>query len=340
MKKKLIKLYEQVITNWPIKILSLAAAIVLAQIYRNSLLETRYISVPLVLENATDFVPVSDYPNNVQVELRGDINELPLIQKTQITAFIDLGRYKKAAQYTMPVQIRFHGTAQSTTPLETHVEPADVIVRLEKSLTKNIPIIPALNGTVADGYESDQVIMDPASVQIRGPQSHVEPVNNLSTEDISLHGQQTTLSGIATIKKTSKFISILGSNKVRYTVSIKEKQITKTYNNIPVTLFNLPSTVTLLSELPQISLQVEGSENFLKIWQPSGKIFTISGEKITKPGIYNLNVEATLDEPLKILNFSPKSIQVDIQQKITTDNIDPEFSTDFFPTNNLEKPRP
>ncbi len=57
----------RVLADWPAKVLSLCAALLLFFFYQLNRLENRPLSVPLEVKVGADFVPASQYPRSVRV---------------------------------------------------------------------------------------------------------------------------------------------------------------------------------------------------------------------------------------------------------------------------------
>ena len=67
--------FQKLIHNWPIKILAVAAALVLFLLNRISNLEERFFSVPVTLLVNEQYMPAAPYPHVVRVTLRGDARQ-------------------------------------------------------------------------------------------------------------------------------------------------------------------------------------------------------------------------------------------------------------------------
>lgn len=62
--------------NWLVKIVCLAFAVFLSQFYRGTLQDTRYMFVPLVLQNDGPLAPAEQYPGKIKVSVWGDANSI------------------------------------------------------------------------------------------------------------------------------------------------------------------------------------------------------------------------------------------------------------------------
>ena len=86
---KFKKAVDVLVENWPAKVLSLAFALVLAQFYKGSLLERKYLSVPLTIENASELVSGVTLPKTVKISLWGEAAGIASIREDDIAAYFD-----------------------------------------------------------------------------------------------------------------------------------------------------------------------------------------------------------------------------------------------------------
>jgi hypothetical protein len=68
--------FARLLDNWPIKVLSIAAAILLFLFHRMGMLEERFFSVPLEVQVNEQLIPAETYPQTVRVTLRGRSEEI------------------------------------------------------------------------------------------------------------------------------------------------------------------------------------------------------------------------------------------------------------------------
>jgi len=105
------KLLLKITEKWPVKVLSVAAALILSIFYRMNTIETRSFSAPLRLESSVSFIPASSYVQAVRVSIRGESGNIQPILEEDIETFIDLKKYTSEGLYRIPVQIRRTGSA-------------------------------------------------------------------------------------------------------------------------------------------------------------------------------------------------------------------------------------
>jgi len=208
--------------KWPVKILSLGAALLISYFYKMSTMETRFFSPPLLIESDNLLVPASSYTQDLKISLRGEKNSISQIREEDIEAYIDLNKYTSGDTPKIPVQIRKKGTALGIEPLEITVEPAVINIKLENKISREINITPSFSGAIAEGYEMSNPIYTPASANVEGPQSNVQALHELNTETIDLNGRYKDFSITLKIINNDPLIVIHGSKTIEYRAAIKQ----------------------------------------------------------------------------------------------------------------------
>jgi len=225
------ELFVKITEKWPVKILSLAAALLISFFYKMSTLETRFFSVPLHVESTDLLVPASSYPQMVKINLRGEKNSIFPILDEDIEAYIDLGKYTLENTYRIPVQIRKKGSVLGIEPLEITVEPADILIKLENKTSRTVDISPSFHGFIAEGYDMSSQIINPSSVTVEGPRSNVEALQEINTAEIDLDGRNKDFSILINIINNDPLIVIHGSRMIEYRATIKQiARETQVYN--------------------------------------------------------------------------------------------------------------
>jgi len=230
------KILAKIIEKWPAKVLSVAAALIIMIFYRMNTLETRFISVPLQIENDDALIPASSYARTVRVSLRGEANSINPILEEDIEAYIDLKKYSAEGAYRIPIQIRKKGSALGVEPLEISVVPIDLTLVLEQRSMKNIPVFPVFSGSVAEGYELTGQLIFPTEVIAEGPRSAMESIYEFYTDTIILDERYENFTVMANIINDNPQITIHGSRVCEYRGTIS--RITRETQRIDLTNYN------------------------------------------------------------------------------------------------------
>jgi YbbR domain-containing protein len=208
--------------KWPVKILSVAAALLISVLYKMNTLETRFFPVPLRIESDSILVPASSYPQAVKIGLRGESSSIFPILEEDIEAYIDLSKYSFEDSYRIPIQIRKKGSAIGIEPLEITVEPVDIFVRLENKTTRTIKISPFFRGSIAEGYEMTSQLIIPSEIIAEGPRSNVNALYEFNTGPIDLDGRYENFSVMINIINNDPLIVTHGSRMVEYQGTIQQ----------------------------------------------------------------------------------------------------------------------
>jgi len=124
--------------NWPAKVLSFAAAVLLLVFHDVTRLEERFITVPLSVQVSSELVPASAFPHQARVRLRGESDQVFGILEEDIVASVDLAGHTTEGEFRAPVLLRRIGTAALGNTLELDVEPDSILVSLERKLLKSV----------------------------------------------------------------------------------------------------------------------------------------------------------------------------------------------------------
>jgi YbbR domain-containing protein len=215
------KQLEKITEKWPVKVLSVAAALILSVFHKMNTLESRFFSSPLSIEANETLIPASSFTQVIRVSLRGEANSIFSILEDDIETYIDLGKYTNEGIYKIPVQIRRKGSALGVEPLEVSVDPIEISVKLERKTIRNINIAPVFQGDIAEGYELTSQIIFPASVIAEGPRSVIEALYEFNTGTIDLNGRYEDFSTIVNIINSDPFIIIHGNRMIEYRGTIR-----------------------------------------------------------------------------------------------------------------------
>ena len=215
------KLLHLVIDKWPVKVLSLAAALIISIFYRMSTLETRFFTVPLRIESNDIFTPVNFLVTGVRISVRGEAEGIQTILEDDIEVYIDLSRYTSEGSYRAPVHIRKKGSALGIEPLEISVLPIEIPVILELRIRQSIPVFPVFRGTPAEGYELTNQMIIPDRVTVEGPRSAISEIIGFNTETIDLDRRFEDFTTRVNILDSDPLVTIHGDRMIEYRGTIR-----------------------------------------------------------------------------------------------------------------------
>jgi len=210
------KLLQKITEKWPVKVLSVAAALIISIFYRINTLETRFYSTPLRIIASETMLPVSSLTNTVRISLRGEPDGIQPIMEEDVEAFIDISKFSAEGSYRVPVQIRKKGSALGVAPLEISVLPIEIELDLELKETKSIPVFPIFTGVISQGYELGDHQIIPDTIIAEGPRRVLDDIKEFNTEIIDIDRRYENFSVRVNIINNNPLVVIHGDRMIEY----------------------------------------------------------------------------------------------------------------------------
>jgi YbbR domain-containing protein len=176
---------------WPfrhfgLKVLSLGLAVLLWVVIAGEETVERGLRVPLELQQFPSGLELQgEAPSLVDVRVRGASTTLSRMGSGEVVAVLDLraARPGRRLFQLTPEQVRVPFGVQVV-----QVTPSSVTLVFERSVSKPVPVVPAIEGSPAPGYVLGNTVIDPKTVDVIGPESAVERVTEAITEPVSVAG--------------------------------------------------------------------------------------------------------------------------------------------------------
>jgi len=177
----------------------------------------RSVRVPLVFRNFQEALEIApDAPDSVEVHLRGRASQLSGDQ-ANVTVYIDLADSRPGSRL---YHLRMD---QVTTPFGvevTQVFPSSVMLTLEKRGTKTVPVRASVEGVPAEGFTIGTVTVDPAEVEVVGPESQLKVLDSAITETVMVDGATATVTHTVSIGVVNAAVRLRESRTATVTVEI------------------------------------------------------------------------------------------------------------------------
>lgn len=221
--------------DWGLKLLALLITVGLwyAVTAQRAPATVRLRSVPLEFLLPENIEISNDPVEDVDVTLEGsqgklaDINARNLVARADVTMLKPGDRVARLTEKNvlmdLPDGVRI-----------VDLTPRSVTLRLEPVVEREVPVEARFEGELPEGFLRTGVQINPSTVRVRGPESHVQAIDKAYTETISLEGQREslTLPQIAVDIPDRKVSPLASSVAVR--VEISEQRVEKRFTAIPV----------------------------------------------------------------------------------------------------------
>ncbi len=144
------------------------------------------VGVPLELRNVPPGLEVVNQSvQEVDVRLRGSSGLLRDAPLQGLNAHLDL------ANEAPGERTWFLGTEAVEAPSGVQVmrvDPSQVVLRLDRTLTADVRVSPRVLGSPATGFEIHRISIEPRELAVEGPESLLRDVEQITTEPISAQG--------------------------------------------------------------------------------------------------------------------------------------------------------
>ena len=300
---------------WHIKAISLLAAIGIVLLNNITTLQERIITVPLEVVMPQNYVPSAELARSVQVNLRGEGDEIVAIISEDIRAFVDLRQYQTVGTVNASVQLERLGGALQVDPLEVSSVPAQVSVRIEERIAKVVRVELGGGAGTRRGYRVAQARLSPASLEVTGPRSVIENLETLRSVDLDLNEYTESFVTELEVLGVHEYMQFTRGDTVSVRVNIVEVPITQTINLPQLQINNLRRNLSASYIYEDGQVVIEGVLSALN-QLPGDEVFLeIDAEEINSPGVYTLAVTAALPEEfesLRVVDFTPKVLLVEV----------------------------
>jgi len=204
--------------GWKLLSLLLAFALWLT-IGRDPETETSAVARVHYMNLAADLDISSGMPGEVTVELRGPSRRLQQINPASINVTLDFAHVQGPGERTFNITSK-----EASLPLGiafSRAIPAQIRVRFDRVLNRDVPVEARYSGAPPAGYEVARAELQPATLRVNGPESHVTTVTVLQTDPIDLTGIVGERSGRVHVFIGDPQVQLASQSTVTYKVSVQ-----------------------------------------------------------------------------------------------------------------------
>lgn len=300
--------------NWPAKIISVAAAIILFLFYRATNLEERFFSVPLDIIINESYAVTSTVASSVKVSLRGSEENIFLILEDDIQVYADFSEHSSEGQFRAPVKFTKSGSARNIEELEIRLEPPEIKLELERKIAKSVMIEPLLTGYPEKGHELDQYILSTEVAIVEGPASHVEQLEFIQTEEINLEGRNEDFYVRTRLDVQDPYLSFPSGDSVGFQGVITETVILKTFEDIGLIYIDLPPELNINGVETFGTIKVQGKQLLLESTATDNFSLLADCSDVDGPGEWEIEVSPIVPPGVAVLRYTPDVLIIDVQR--------------------------
>jgi len=296
--------------NLGLKVLAVGLATLLWLTVLGEHVVERSMRIPLQFRNIPEALEiVGNPPGDVEVRVRGSSGLLSRLQPGEIVAVLELRTARPGAR------LFYLRTDQVQAPYGVEIAqvlPATVALQIEKTGVLMVPVVPAVEGDPAPGYVMGAVQIDPARVQVVGPESRLRELSKAITEPVSIENARATVHDVVTIGVLDSALRLSAQQSASVTVEIRPAPLTRVLASVPVRLRNLDDGLRAQVVPATVTASVRGQHAPLADLGADAVIVFVDLAGLG-PGQYNLPVRVDPPSAFGVTGLEPATVAVRIQ---------------------------
>ncbi|MBZ5558806.1 MAG: hypothetical protein LAO77_16160 [Acidobacteriia bacterium] len=299
---------------WPfrhvgLKLLSVAIALLLWMAVSGQEIVERGLRVPLEIQQIPAGIELSgEAPATVDVRVRGESGALSRVGPGDLVAVLDL-RAARAGRRLFPLtpdQVRAPFGVEVV-----QVLPSAIAMAFEPSATRSVPVAPAVDGRPAPGYIVGEIVSDPPTVDVIGPESAVRRVTEAPTAPVAVSGARDRVRENVIIGLVDPSLRLKNARTATVTVQILPAPLERVLRHRPVQLRNLEPNHDAQAEPATVDVTLRGSKAAIDRVEADDVVAYIDLARLG-PGEYSLTVHADSSPDVGVTHIEPASVQVRI----------------------------
>jgi YbbR domain-containing protein len=270
----------------------------------------RTLQVPLLTSNPPERIElVESPPGTVEVRVRGASGLLSQLSTGAVVATIDLSLAREGQNDA------YLTTRLVRAPIGVEVvsvKPSVVPLRFEKSLTKAVPVVPVVEGEPAPGFVASAASVEPASVEVTGPESAIKGLTQAMTEPVSVSGQRGLVRAEVVVDVRNASLRLTTPVRATVTVPIQPRPIDRVIASVPLQVRNAGRGVSVQVVPTVVAITVQGSPDVVEALRPDtiAAFVDLAG---LGPGRYNRPVEVDPARDVAVVRTEPAMVQVRVK---------------------------
>ena len=300
---------------WPfrhfgLKILSVGIAILLWMNVAGEETVERGLRAPLELQQFPAGLEIQgEPPSTIDVRVRGTSGALSRVGAGDIVGVIDLHAARAGNRLfpMTPEQIRV------PTGIEVmQVTPSTIALMFENSLSREVPIVPSIEGTPAPGYVVvGKPTVSPENLDIVGPETSVKRAIEAITETVSIADARASIRQEVSVGLLDPALRVKTQRSVTVSVKIAPGPLERSLRGLPVHIRNLGSQLSAQVVPPVVDVGLRGSrETLAGLGADDVTMYVDIGG--LGAGEYPMPVHADASSRAGITHIEPATVQVRI----------------------------
>jgi hypothetical protein len=316
------KLLERLLQNWPSKLLSLSAAIVLFFFAAISGMTEYQITVPINYQLPEGLVPAREAVSQARIIFKGDTRHIDTLKSLslksedfQVSAIVTPNN--NSGEHTVNLDVRMTRNGQDLSRLGfERIEPSRITIFLEPVSVKTVKVGYNLSGNPAKGFQVGAIQVEPNTVRIEGPRQHLENISSLSTEAIDLSDKDQSFMQKYRVQSDNPLVRVRPVDRVQVQVEIIQSFDEVVYGDVRIELEGLLPGLTVSSNNPRGFLRVRQArfDSTMGIRTLQLPRLVADCKSILGPGTYTVVVTPQVPVGMEAIEHIPRALTLEVSQ--------------------------
>ena len=227
-------LYRLRRSDWLYRIVAIFIALGLWYMVGREDMVDKTITVPIELLNLPrDLVIASQFKRSIEVTVSGPKMAIEKMNSGAVTRQVSLA---DAQPGTFVINNDTNSVSVPRGISVLRVQPASILLSIDKLAQKYFPVVPVTKGEVAAGFQLGGLIMEPSGITISGPETVLSQVEELHTKMIDLSGLKESKQSQVPLELPPDIVALIGDTSVTASIKVSVKTVEKIASGVEVNL--------------------------------------------------------------------------------------------------------
>ncbi len=264
----------------------------------------RSFEVPIsYLDLPPGFAVTNAHPDFIKLQVSGPLTLLSIIDPTHLRLRLDLTGVG-IGQASFKIAPEAFAVPRHTEV--TGVSPSQIVLEIDRIVTREIPVHLTLSGTPAEGYKIASAEVTPATVAVRGPSRQVAHIEQVDTDALAVAGITSDFS--RSVDLLAPPSGRLMSDEVTAKVTLVPVVTHKQFRDVPISVRD----TGLKFHLDTRHVKLDLSGPLLTLEKIDLKTAVYVEAAGLAPGTYSAPVQINLPEGVALVRQVPEKVKLRI----------------------------
>jgi len=298
-----------------IRLISVVAAVVVWYTIRAATSNTTLVTdIPLLIQPPPGWSLMDRSAQTVDVAFMGTRDDLRFLNREVIKATVDVRDHDENGAFRVPL-----GPADINAPGSARIDfirPASVTLRLDREITKQVPVKVDTQNILPDGYEIEKMVITPATVEISGPAQRLGKIDSIRTIPIDLDGRIRSINQrrLPLVTHAQMTGVDLNPKSVTLDLTIIERSISEQFKDLPLMAL-LPGGHSVRAEIdPEVAtVKVKGRPKRMKKLAAEDLQLFVDASQVSGSKAVKLPIRAILPNGITLVRTTPAKVTVKVK---------------------------